>query len=270
MSSSNSILLQYDFSNASFSNGVLNDLSNNNLNANANISQYNYIGCYNDSSNGRAIPTYVGNIPNEQGCQELAIQNNASIFGLQDYGQCFIGNNMTQATEYGPASNCPSMGGPWTNQVYSRSDNNPSLNQPGPTSSLKSALFNISQEQYITVPTFITPNNGMSFSFWFKSNNNGTWARIFDFGNGEGSDNIVAYINNNEFGLSVYAGNTPGPNSQFDAIPNVNGNVWIHIVWTLDPSGVWNLYLNGNLYYHNICYIFFTYLQKHIFMLTIL
>ena len=254
MSSSNSILLQYDFSNASFSNGVLNDLSNNNLNAN--MSQYNYIGCYNDSSNGRAIPTQMPNVPNEQGCQQYAIQNNASIFGLQDYGQCFIGNNMTQATEYGPASNCPSMGGAWTNQVYSRSSNNPSLNQPGPTQILKSALFNVSEQQYITVPAFTTPTNGLSFSFWFISNNNGTWARIFDFGNGAESDNIIAYINNNEFGLSLYAGNTPAPNSQFDAIPNVNNNVWIHIVWTLDPSGVWNIYLNGNLYniYPNVSY----------------
>ena len=253
MSSSNSILLQYDFSNASFFNGALNDLSNNNLNAN--MSEYNYIGCYNDTGN-RAIPTEMPNVPNQQGCQQYAIENNASVYGLQYYGQCFIGNNINQAKEYGPASNCPSMGGAWTNQVYSRSSNNPSLNQPGPTSSLKSALFNVSEQQYITVPSFTTPNNGMSFSFWFRSNNNGTWARIFDFGNGAASDNIIAFINNNEFGLSVYAGNTPGQNSQFNAIPNVNGNVWIHIVWTLDPSGVWNLYLNGNLYniYSNVYY----------------
>jgi hypothetical protein len=243
MSSSNSILLQYDFSNASFFNGVLNDLSNNNLNAN--MSQYNYIGCYNDTGN-RAIPTQMPNVPNEQGCQQYAIENNASIFGLQYYGQCFIGNNINQAKEYGPASNCPSMGGAWTNQVYSRSYNNPSLNQPGPTQILKSALFNVNEQQYITVPAFTTPTNGLSFSFWFQSNNNSTWARIFDFGNGAASDNIIAYINNGNLGLSVYI---EGSSTQNDnVIPNVNDNVWRHIVWTLDPSGVWNLYLNGNLY----------------------
>lgn len=251
MSSSNSILLQYDFSNASFSNGVLNDLSNNNLNAN--MSEYNYIGCYNDTGN-RAIPTQLPNVPNQQGCQQYAIENNASVFGLQYYGQCFIGNDINQAQEYGPASNCPSMGGAWTNQVYQRSNNNPSLNQPGPTQILKSALFNVNQQQYITVPPFATPTNGLSFSFWFQSNGNSTWARVFDFGNGAASDNIIAFINNGNLGLSVYIGGSSTQNN--NVMPNVNDNVWRHIVWTLDPSGIWNLYLNGNLYniYPNVNY----------------
>jgi hypothetical protein len=131
--------------------------------------------------------------------------------------------------------------------------NNPSLNQPGPTSSLKSVALNSGQSQYIQLPSFTTPANGMSFSFWFRSNNNPTWARVFDFGNGSNNENIIVFINSNSLGLSVRLGGDTG-SSQFNAIPYgndkvyINDNVWRHIVWTLNPSGTWVLYLNGNSY----------------------
>ena len=79
---------------------------------------YNYLGCYNDTGN-RAIPNYVGNVNNQQECQDYAISNNAALYGVQDYGQCFIGNDINQAIQYGSTSNCPDMGGAWTNQLYS-------------------------------------------------------------------------------------------------------------------------------------------------------
>jgi hypothetical protein len=132
--------------------------------------------------------------------------------------------------------------------------NNPSLNQAGPLPSLKSVVLNVSQSQYISLPAFTTPSNGMSISFWFRSNNNATWARVFDFGNGSNNNNIIAYINSGNFGLSVYKGST---STQYNnVIPSVNDNVWRHILWAFDPTGVWNLYLNGNLYniYSNVNY----------------
>jgi len=124
--------------------------------------------------------------------------------------------------------------------------NNPSLNQSGPLSSLKSVVLNAGQSQYISAPSFTTSGSGISISFWFRSNNNSTWARIFDFGNGSGNNNIIAYINSGNLGLSVYKGSS---STQYNnVIPSVNDNKWRHILWTLDPSGVWNLYLNGNLF----------------------
>jgi hypothetical protein len=36
--------------------------------------------------------------------------------------------------------------------------------------------------------------SGLSFAFWFRSNLNGTWARIFDFGNGSASDNNTTRV----------------------------------------------------------------------------
>jgi hypothetical protein len=125
--------------------------------------------------------------------------------------------------------------------------NNPSLNQPGPTSSLKSVALNSGQSQYIQTPSFTTPANGMSFSFWFRSNNNSTWARVFDFGNGSNNENIIVFINSNSLGLSVRLGGDTG-SSKFNAIPNMNDNVWRHLVWTISSDGLtWKVYINGVL-----------------------
>jgi hypothetical protein len=85
------------------------------------MATYNYQGCWNDTGN-RAIPWYVGNMSPEQ-CQEIAQLTGNSVYGLQYYGQCFVGNDLSQAQEYGPAyggdsSACGPQGNSWTNQVY--------------------------------------------------------------------------------------------------------------------------------------------------------
>jgi len=81
------------------------------------MATYNYKGCWNDTGN-RAIPIFAGNMSPQQ-CEQVAQQTNSSVFGLQYYSQCFIGNNLGEAKKYGQAYNCPQNGGTWTNQVYS-------------------------------------------------------------------------------------------------------------------------------------------------------
>lgn len=86
------------------------------------MATYNYQGCWNDSTN-RALPNYLGNNMNQQQCEQVAINNNYSVYGLQYYGQCWAGNNLQQAMEYGLAFNgnsseCGPEGSSWTNQVY--------------------------------------------------------------------------------------------------------------------------------------------------------
>jgi hypothetical protein len=82
--------------------------------------QYNYIGCFNDTmQNNKAIPTPIGHVINAQECQDYALANNSALYGIQNYGQCFIGNDLSSAIQYGPADNCPPLGGSYTNQVYS-------------------------------------------------------------------------------------------------------------------------------------------------------
>ena len=97
---------------------------------------YNYIGCYNDMCfNGggndgpRAIPNYRGLVNSIDDCQAIADSNNESLFGVQDgagYGgtpQCFTGNDLTRAKQYGLNVNrnqCAALGGLCNNQVYQR------------------------------------------------------------------------------------------------------------------------------------------------------
>jgi hypothetical protein len=113
--------------------------------------------------------------------------------------------------------------------------------------------LNSSPSQYINVGNTITGMNGLSFGCWFKSNNSSTWARIFDFGNGSGSDNIAMFINNGTIGGTVYITNIQG--NQLNFTSNINNNQWNHIVWTLSkPTGTntsnWIVYLNGKLTYN--------------------
>jgi hypothetical protein len=82
------------------------------------MSNYQYQGCFNDTGN-RAIPNYTGQVNSPQQCATIAQQNNSNVYGVQDGGQCFIGNNIQQAMEYGQNyGNCGYLGSAWTNQVY--------------------------------------------------------------------------------------------------------------------------------------------------------
>ena len=93
----------------------------------------NYLGCYGDGPN-RALPIYNNGSQqyNLQSCQQIAKQNNATYFGLQDStsgqnAQCTFGNDFSQATKYGAAGNCTKIsdgswsGGGWSNAVYNTS-----------------------------------------------------------------------------------------------------------------------------------------------------
>jgi hypothetical protein len=100
-------------------NNDLNDASNN-----INISStYTYQGCYYDRSNDRKIPNYLGKVDGITSCYNLA-KSEYSLFGLQNYGECWVGNDINKATSYGKCSNrgkgsCNNMlGCSMKNQVY--------------------------------------------------------------------------------------------------------------------------------------------------------
>jgi hypothetical protein len=100
----------------------------------------NYLGCYTDSSS-RAIPLLNNNGSmstsnggdkwdnNYESTFNYAYKNNYKYFSTQaanssGYGQGGFTNNLTQALQYGKASNCTNsggypVGGSWSNAVYS-------------------------------------------------------------------------------------------------------------------------------------------------------
>ena len=81
--------------------------------------EFKYKGCFKDNE-ARMIPTYLGYVVSVKACQRLAIDGNFDTFSLQDYGECFAGNNPTydKLGKETNEDNCPILGGDWSNQVY--------------------------------------------------------------------------------------------------------------------------------------------------------
>jgi hypothetical protein len=81
--------------------------------------QFTHMGCFNDSSK-RAIPKFVGKVDNPIECEDLALKNNADVFGIQNGGQCFVGKHKVNANynKYGKKDRCPILGAGWSQQVY--------------------------------------------------------------------------------------------------------------------------------------------------------
>jgi len=90
------------------------------------MSNYTYIGCYQDNSN-RVLPVQGNNVGSMEGCRQQAIDGGYNTFGLQYYGQCWMGTDYNRGVSLGQNyGDCGSMGGSWTNQTY--------INMPPPKS----------------------------------------------------------------------------------------------------------------------------------------
>lgn len=61
----------------------------------------------------------MGIVSSVNDCQEYAISQNSSVFGVQNSKDCYIGNSINDALKYSEATNCSNMGGPLANQIYS-------------------------------------------------------------------------------------------------------------------------------------------------------
>ena len=97
-----------------------------------NANPANYLGCYQDGGT-RALPNNMagGWSADYTSCMNFASSGGYSYFGIQatnwngdGMSQCYAGNDLSQATSYGKASNCTTYndmpsGGGWSNAVYS-------------------------------------------------------------------------------------------------------------------------------------------------------
>lgn len=93
----------------------------------------NYIGCYGDAKD-RRLSNKIGSGQTYSTCRDEAAKTNYLFFGIQnrqpdDTGECWGGNDLTHATGLGKAGNCTvndsgvSLGGGWSNAIYSTSPN---------------------------------------------------------------------------------------------------------------------------------------------------
>jgi hypothetical protein len=113
----------------------------------------------------------------------------------------------------------------------------------------KCVKFDEASSQYLNLPahSFGQYVSGFTFSFWFKSDGGGNeWTRIFDFGNGESSDNILVT-------KDLYFRIQRGTSESSTNLDDPTTGVWTHVVWTINPSSVgstsaiWNIYIDGSL-----------------------
>ena len=96
--------------------------------------------------------------------------------------------------------------------------------------------------QYVSLPPVQFGTNGLSFSCWFKSDGGGRQG-VFVFGNGAFNNSIaMSVLPNGNLYLDVFLGGT-GYNQE--VLTQVNGNVWVHVVWTIDADCNWVAYVNG-------------------------
>ena len=109
-------------------------------------------------------------------------------------------------------------------------------------------VLDASASQYLQIPAFTIGSAGISFACWFLSKD-GKDAHFLDFGNDVNVDveNIVADVKSGKLELQMVVDNW---NGYYDWLTNaaVVSNVWYHFVWTISPSGLWTVYMNGQLY----------------------
>jgi hypothetical protein len=83
------------------------------------LSQFTNVGCFKDDWN-RAIPKFTKRVKSVAECAKIAKEADANLFGIQDNGECYIGNEFGKQNykRYGPRNNCSTLGGPWAQQTY--------------------------------------------------------------------------------------------------------------------------------------------------------
>jgi len=113
----------------------------------------------------------------------------------------------------------------------------------------RSALNLVSTGSYSTSPYFsingiMLGNAGLTFALWFKTSSTGSWARLFDFGNGQDQQNIVMSSSRDSSSkLGYYI--KPGTNILSDI--TASDGTWRHLVFTVGTNGTYKLYMNGQL-----------------------
>ena len=99
---------------------------------------------------------------------------------------------------------------------------------------------------YITLPPInVNFDKGLTVEAWVWYDAFQSWSRIIDFGNGQGSDNIM-FSNvgtESKLALSIYKGGS-GQDLRSPSVILELGK-WLHLAATLDPAGNAVLYKNG-------------------------
>lgn len=116
------------------------------------LKKWNYVGCFNDKQE-RALPNYRGDVKSVEECNKIVAATDDDIFGVQYGGQCRSGKvGVNDYKKYGSTTNCPTLGGSWTNQVYSTK-----LSMPPPSTPTQDTIRYNQATPAIQTPPFSIP-----------------------------------------------------------------------------------------------------------------
>ena len=105
-----------------------------------------------------------------------------------------------------------------------------------------SSALELQSNGYLQAPTGVYFNGDFSVTFWFYLlDTPGQYSRVFDFGNGESSDNIYLSYNNNLM-IGYFNGDTSVCSISSSQNPNIN--TWYFVGFVLS-SGKLTIYFNG-------------------------
>lgn len=100
---------------------------------------------------------------------------------------------------------------------------------------------------FVDVPDNFWFENEYTISCWLRPEAFGSFARIYDFGNGQQSDNVLACLTQGTNGrLAAQNYNASSTQTRVDAPSGAALNTWSHVLVSFD-GGTIKIYLNGNL-----------------------
>ncbi|GAB4532484.1 MAG: hypothetical protein Tsb0014_16970 [Pleurocapsa sp.] len=102
-------------------------------------------------------------------------------------------------------------------------------------------------DDYVFLPATATDSGAFTVEAWVYSENvNRNWARVIDFGNGAGSDNLLLAWEgtSGKMRWDIRNGNQSSFITTADVFPE---NEWVHVAATVDNSGNAAIYWNGQL-----------------------
>jgi hypothetical protein len=105
-------------------------------------------------------------------------------------------------------------------------------------------------DDYVEIPSGVWFNGDFTVEAWVYVRSYNRWSRLFDFGNGTGSDNVLLAISDGTSGIvnfAVYNSNYYGTNGSLNSPDTIPMNQWVHLAVTMNGTTA-TLYKNGSVW----------------------
>ena len=110
--------------------------------------------------------------------------------------------------------------------------------------------LSVAQKQYMSIPTFTFGGGSFTVCFWYNAaTGNSTYSRVFDFGNGSPSQNLIFLFQSSTLTCQIYNDTTRIVNTTIMNTGSSANGSWRHIAlvctYTTDTSCTYTCYVNS-------------------------